>query len=100
MAGPPKQVKEAWCLAFEETFFNIMVSMIHAESVEADFEKLQAEVRLKTKEQLKRIARLAGEYYADHANPNPGELSEDESAKLMPRAIEYALKKFSNEEKN
>jgi len=99
MAGPPKEVKEAWCVAFEETFFQIMMGMTQADSIEADFAKLQAEVRLKTKAQLKKIAHYAGEYYADHANPDPTALSEDEAAKLMPKAIEFALKKFANEEK-
>lgn len=99
MAGPPKEVKDAWSLAFEETFFNIMVGMTQADSVEADFARLQAEVRLKTKSQLKKIARYAGEYYADHANPDPTALSEDESERLTPKAIDFALKKFANEEK-
>jgi hypothetical protein len=99
MAGPPKEVKEAWCVAFEKVFFNLMVGMTQAETVEADFAKLHAEVRLKTRTQLKKIAHYAGEYYADHANPDPSDLSEAEATQIMPRAIEHALKKFSNEEK-
>jgi len=97
MAGPPKGVKEAWCTAFEGCFFNLMVGMIQAETIEEDFAKLRAEVRLKTKAQLKKIAAYAGEYYAEHANPAPGELSEAESTKLTIKALEHALQRFSND---
>jgi len=99
MAGPPKGVKEAWVVAFEGVFFNIMVGMTQAETVEADFAKLRAEVRMKTETQLKKIAQYAGEYYAEHANPDPTDLSEAEATRLTARAIEHALKKFSDEEK-
>ncbi len=99
MAGPPKEVTEAWAVAFEKVFFNIMSGMTQAETVEADFAKLHSEVRLKTRAQLKKIARYAGDYYAEHANPNPSDLSEAEATRLMSRAMEHALTKFSNEEK-
>jgi hypothetical protein len=100
MAGPSKEVKEAFCTVFEKTFFHIMVGMTKADSVEADFAKLQAEVRDKTKTQLKKIARFAGEYYADQTNPDPTTLSEEEADSLQRKAIEFALNKFANEEKN
>src|ERR1700733_4238613 len=99
MAGPPKGVKEAWAAAFEGAFFNIMVGLTQAETVEADFAKLQTGVRMRTTVQLKKIAQYAGEYYAEHANPAPSDLSEAEATKLMAKAIERALERFSNEEK-
>jgi hypothetical protein len=96
MAGPPKGVKEAWVAAFDGVFFNIMVGMTQAETIEEDFAKLRVEVQVKTKEELKKIAVYAGEYYAEHANPSPGELSETESNKLTIKALEYALRRFAD----
>ena len=97
MAAPPKGVKEAWCSAFEGVFFNLMVGMTQAETIEEDFAKLRVEVRHKTTEQLKKIAGYAGEYYAEHASPTPGEMSEAQSNKLTVKALEHALQRFSND---
>lgn len=97
MARPRDDVKEAWATAFESVAFNLMDGMTKAGGVEERFVKLRVSVQMKTRDQLKKIAKDAGEYYAEHANPDPSNLTEDECDRLLAEAIEYALKKFSDE---
>lgn len=100
MAKGSPELTAAYVSLVEEAIFNIMIAMTKAESVEGDFAKLQTEVRNKTSDQLRLVARYAGEYFVEHANPALGKMTKGEVARLKSKAIASALKKLSDEENN
>ena len=78
---------------FSETIYDVMVAMVKAKTVEAGFGQIQQAAKEMTKEEMRRIADLAGQYCAEHSNPSPGELSKERWATLKREALEFALKK-------
>lgn len=92
------ETNEAWVTLFEETFFNLMTAMVKAESVEDDYAKLRSAVREKTTQQRRLLSRYAGEYFVKNANPGVTTVSKSETVKLKSKALEFALKKLSDEE--
>lgn len=90
----PAEVQEALEEFYADIFLNVMIAMTKAESVEAGYAKFQEVAKQSTKEQLQRIARLAGQYYAQHANPAP---PRERVAVLKVQAIEFALRQWDNE---
>ena|SRR5437867_8451865 len=82
---------------FTDIFLNFMTGMIKADSVEADYGKIREAVRKLTKEQIHRIATLAGSRYAERSNPSPGKLPKGRVATLKKEAFEFALKQLENE---
>jgi hypothetical protein len=84
---------------FGDIFLKLMNGMIKAESVEAEFPKLSAKLKDLTHVRMRRVADLAGKYYAQHASPSPKKLSKEEVASLKTEAIEFALKQLENEPK-
>ncbi|HJX84251.1 MAG TPA: hypothetical protein VJ723_07910 [Candidatus Angelobacter sp.] len=79
---------------YGDIFFEIMIGMTKAETVEAEYAKFRETARQWTKEQLRRIAGLAGQYYARHANPPP---PKEKVPALKMRAIQWALEQWENE---
>jgi hypothetical protein len=88
---PPEAI-EALATLYSETLFEIMIAMVKARSVEAQFAKIQEAARNLTKTEMRRIADIAGLYCAEHSNPSPGKLSEERWATLKKKAFEFALK--------
>jgi hypothetical protein len=41
---------------------------------------------------MRRVSILAGQYYAEHANPSPKRLSKQQVGKLKREALEFAIK--------
>jgi hypothetical protein len=88
---PPEAIEPIATL-FAETLFDLMTGMIKAETVEAEFAKIQAAARRLTKDEMRRIADVAGKYCAEHSNPSPGTRSKERWAALKKQALEFALK--------
>jgi hypothetical protein len=84
---------------FADIFLKLMIGIIKADSVEADFAKIQAAARKLTQEQIHRIAALAGSRYAELSNPSPGKLPKGRVADLKKEAFEFALKQLEDETK-
>jgi len=76
---------------FTDILFNVMVSMIKAETVEPKFAKIQEAAKKLTKSEMRRIAATAAKYYVERANPSPKELSEEEVNELKREALASAL---------
>jgi len=93
----PSDARETLGDFFANILFNVMTGMTKAESVEEEHGKLQARLRELTEERMRRVADLAGRYYAEHANPSPKRLSSEQVARLKTRAIEFALDELENE---
>lgn len=90
----PAEVREALEDFYAEIFHNVMLAMVKAEPVEAEYAKFHEVAKRSTKEQLQKIARYAGQYYARHANPPP---PREKVPALKMQAIEFALKQWENE---
>lgn len=88
---PPEAI-ETLATLYSETLFEIMIAMVKAKTVEAQFAKIQKAARNLTKAEMRRIAEIAGLYCAKHSNPSPGKLSEERWAALKRKAFEFALK--------
>lgn len=82
---------------FGQIFFDLMIGMTKAENVEERHGKLPARLKELTEERMRRVATLAGHYYAQHANPSPKRLSAERVATLKTRAIEFALERLDND---
>jgi hypothetical protein len=93
------EVTEAWVKLYAETFFVLMMGMVKAEPHEEAYAKFADATRALTKEQLRRSARYAGEYFVSEANPDVRQLPKDETQPLTVRAMEYALGRLADEEK-
>ena len=93
----PNDARETLGAFFAQILFNVMIGMTKAKSVEAETGKLRAKLRELTEERMRRVADLAGKYYADHANPSPKKLSNEQVTALKTQAIEFALEKLENE---
>lgn len=85
---------------YGEILFGLIYGMVKAESVEAAFAKIREDARRLTKDQMRRMSDLAGEYFAERANPSPSRLSTEEIEILKKEAFEFALKQMENEKKN
>jgi hypothetical protein len=88
----PPAALEPLATLFSETIFDIMIAMVKAKTVETGFGKIQQAAKKLTKEEMRRIADLAGRYCAEHSNPSPGGLSKQRWATLKREALEFALK--------
>jgi hypothetical protein len=88
---PPDAI-EALATLYSETLFELMIGMVKAKTVEAEFAKIQDAARKLTKDEMRRIADIAGLYCAKHSNPSPGKLSRERWAVLKRKALEFALK--------
>jgi hypothetical protein len=97
VAGITAEVTEAWVKLHEEAFFELMMAIVKAEPYEAHYGKFEDSARALTKEQLRRIARYAAEYYVREANLNRGGLPSDEIQRLKVRAIGDALNRLADE---
>jgi hypothetical protein len=84
---------------FGDIFLKLMNGMIRAEPVEAKFPTLGAKLKDLTRARMRRVAIIAGKYYAQHANPSPEKLSKDQVDSLKTKAIEVALEQVENETK-
>ena len=87
---PPDAI-EPLATLFSETFFDLMTGMVKTKTVEAEFAKIQEAARRMTKDEMRRIADIAGLYCAEHSNPSPGNLSKQRWATLKRKALEFAL---------
>src|SRR5258707_480186 len=95
MAKPPKpEVLAGFVNMYEELFYELMSSMTKAESVEAKYAKFQDAAKQSTKKQLHQIARSAAEYFVQHSNPKPKNMSKQKVDALKVEAIEFALEKI------
>lgn len=88
----PPDALEAMATLFSETFFEIMTGMVKSKTVETEFAKIQEAARQLTKDEMRRIADIAGLYCAKHSNPSPGKLPKERWAILKRKALEHALK--------
>jgi hypothetical protein len=68
-----------------------MIGMIHADTIEPRFAKIQQAAKKLTKEEIRRLAEVAGRYCAEHSGPSPGDLSREQWETLKKRALEFAL---------
>lgn len=93
----PADARQTLGTFFAHILFNVMTGMTKAKSVEAETGKLRAKLRELTEERMRQVADLAGEYYAERANPSPNKMSPEQVAILKTEAIEYALDKLENE---
>ncbi len=82
---------------FADIFLDIMIGMTKSEPVEAKFGKFSEVAKKLTKVQMKRIAALAGKFYAQRAKPSPNKLSKEQVAALQVKALEYALEHLDDE---
>jgi hypothetical protein len=82
---------------FGHIFFNIMIGMTKAKSVEEEHGKLGVRLKELTEDRMRRVANYAGKYFAEHANPSPKRLSDAQVDALKTRAIEFALEELENE---
>jgi hypothetical protein len=83
---------------FVDLFLSLMIGMTKSEPVEAEFGKFSGVAKKLTKEQMQRIAALAGKYYAQRASPSPNKLSKKQVAALQVKALEYALEHLDDEQ--
>lgn len=88
---PPDAIEPIATL-FSETLYDLMIAMAKAKSVEAEFGKIQEAAMKLTKDEMRRIADIAGLYCAKHSTPSPGKLSKERWATLKRKALEFALK--------
>ena len=91
------EAREALEGFFADVLLNVMIGMVKANSVEAEFAKIREAAKKLTTEQMQRIATIAGKRYAERANPSPGKLSKERVAILKKEALEFALKHLENE---
>ncbi len=77
---------------FADIFFNLMIGMTKAKSVEAGFAKIREAAKNLTNEQIQRIATLAAKRYVKRAIPSPDKLSKERVSTLYMEALEFALK--------
>jgi hypothetical protein len=77
---------------FADILLNVMDGMISADSVQPKFAKIQEAARKLTKQEMRRIAAVAGKYYAERANPSPKRLSKEQVENLKREALEFALR--------
>lgn len=82
---------------FADIFLQLMTGMIKADTVEADFARIQKAARELTNDQMHRIAALAGRRYAELSNPSPGKLPKGRVSTLKKEAFEFALAELENE---
>ena len=85
---------------YSEILFGLIYGMVKAESVESAFAKIREDARNLTKDQMRRMSDLAGEFFAERANPSDRRLSPEEIEALKKEAFEFALKQMENEKKN
>lgn len=95
----PAETRETLGAFFEHIFFNIMIGMTKAKSVEEEHGKLGVKVKALTEERMRLVASYAGTYYAKHANPSPRRLSEQQVDDLKTKAIDFAIKQLEHETK-
>jgi hypothetical protein len=93
---PPDAIEPIATL-FSEILFDLMIGMTKAKTVEAEFAKIQDAARKLTKDEMRRIADIAGMYCAKHSNPSPGKLSKERWATLKRKALEFALTTNGND---
>jgi len=93
---PPAKVLDAFVKLYEDVFFELMSSMTKAESIEAKYAKFRDAARQQTKEQLHQIAHLAAQYFVEHSNPKPKNMSKARVDDLKVQAIESALERVGH----
>jgi hypothetical protein len=91
MATRASDALDLWATLFGEALFEIMIQMTKAETVEARFAKIQQAAKKMTKSEIHRIADIAGRFCAEHSNPSPEDLPEEEWETLKKQALEFAL---------
>lgn len=91
------EVQEAFVTLYEQTFYSIMIGMVKAKPVEDEYAKLREAARALTEQQLRKISRLAGEYYVRNANPSFQGMTRDETGRLKKKALEFALIQTAND---
>jgi len=91
------EARDAWARLFSSAFLEVMIALTRAEPVEQAFARFRPAAKKKTKEELKRLADLAGRRIAERAGPDPGRLSEERYAVITEEALEFALGKPENE---
>lgn len=89
---PSPEALDAMATLFSETLFDIMVGITQADTVEAEYAKIQEEARKLTTQEMHRIADEAAKYVVEHANPSPGEVPKHDWPALKKKALEFALK--------
>jgi hypothetical protein len=75
-----------------------MLGLVKAEDQEGKYARLRLAKRELTERQFKGRARIAAEYFVDHANPSPAQLTREESVRLTEEAINHALESPFDEE--
>jgi len=92
------EARDAWVRLFSGAFFEVMIALTKAEPVEPAFARFRPAAKKRTKEELKRLADLAGRHIAERAGPDPTKLSEERSQVLTEEALEFALGEPDNED--
>jgi len=92
----PSDALEPVATLYAEVLFEIMTGMVKAKTVETGFGKIQQATKKLTKEEMRRIAEIAGKYCAEHSDSS-GNLPKDRWPILKKRALEFALKTISDE---
>jgi hypothetical protein len=83
------EVRDASVIFTKELFLGILKGMLKSKELEEQYVALQIQVA--TEKQLDEMAQRAAEYYVDHTNPSPANLSRAEINKIKKAAIDYAL---------
>jgi hypothetical protein len=91
--------RETLGVYFGNLFFNVMIGMTRAKSVEEEHGKLGVKLKELTEERMRKVANYAGAHFAKRANPSPKKLSEKEIDDLKIKAIEFALDQLEHETK-
>ncbi len=85
------EARAAWVRLFSEAFFEVMSALTRAEPVEPAYARFAPAAKRRTKEELRRLAGIAGQHIADSAGPDPSMLSEREYENLTVQALGIAL---------
>ena len=92
----PSDALEPVARLYEEVFFEIMTGMVKAKTTEEGFGKIQQAAKKMTKDEMRRIAEIAGKYCAEHSHSS-GTVPKERWPILKKRALEFALKTISDE---
>jgi hypothetical protein len=92
----PPDALEPVATLYAEVLFEIMTGLVKAKTVETGFGKIQQAAKKLTKDEMRRIAEIAGEYCANHSHSS-GNVPKERWPSLKKRALEFALKTIADE---